>query len=99
MLPAASSNGTVLITGASSGIGEELAREFTRRGRRVMLVARRADKLEALAESLGSVADVLAADLSKADDRAALPARVAELGLVVDLLGNNAGLSTSGPIS
>jgi short-subunit dehydrogenase len=99
MLPAASSNGTVLVTGASSGIGEELAREFTRRGRRVVLVARRADKLEALAESLGSVAAVLAADLSKADDRAALPARVAELDLVVDILVNNAGLSTSGPIA
>jgi uncharacterized protein len=99
MLPAASSNGTVLVTGASSGIGEELAREFTRRGRHVVLVARRADKLEALAESLGSAADVLAADLSKADDRAALPGRVAELGLVVDILVNNAGLSTSGPIA
>jgi uncharacterized protein len=99
MLPAASSNGTVLVTGASSGIGEEIAREFTRRGRRVLLVARRADKLETLATSLGSVADVLAADLSKADDRAALPGRVADLGLVVDILVNNAGLSTSGPIA
>jgi uncharacterized protein len=98
MLPAASSNGTVLVTGASSGIGEELAREFARRGRHVLLVARRADKLEALAASLGSAADVLAADLSHAVERAALPERVAELGLVVDVLVNNAGLSTSGPV-
>ena len=46
MLPAASGkNGTVLVTGASSGIGEELAREFARRGRHVVLVARRADEL------------------------------------------------------
>jgi short-subunit dehydrogenase len=99
MLPAASSNGTVLVTGASSGIGEELAREFARRGRHVLLVARRAEKLEALAASLGSAADVLPADLGKADERAALPDRVAALGLVVDVLVNNAGLSTSGPVS
>jgi uncharacterized protein len=99
MLPAPSSNGAVLVTGASSGIGAEIAREFARRGRHVVLVARRADKLDELAESLGSSADVLAADLSNADDRAALPGRVAELGLVVDILVNNAGLSTAGPIA
>jgi short-subunit dehydrogenase len=99
MLPAASDNGSVLVTGASSGIGEELAREFVRRGRHVVLVARRAEKLEALATSLGSAADVLAADLASADERAALPGRVAELGLVVDILVNNAGLSTSGPVA
>lgn len=99
MLPAASGNGTVLVTGSSSGIGAELAREFARRGRHVVLVARRADKLEALATSLGRSADVLAADLSKAGERAALPDRVAELGLVVDILVNNAGLSTAGRIA
>jgi uncharacterized protein len=99
MLPAASGNGTVLVTGASSGIGEELAREFVRRGRHVVLVARRADKLDALAAALGQRADVLAADLAKPDERAALPDRVAELGLAVDVLVNNAGLSTAGPIA
>src|SRR5881628_2123178 len=94
MLPAASDNGTVLVTGASSGIGAELAREFSQRGRHVVLVARRADKLQALAASLGSGAEVLAADLSDADERAALLGRIAELGLMVDVLVNNAGLST-----
>jgi short-subunit dehydrogenase len=99
MLPAASHNGVVLITGASSGIGSEIAREFASRGRHVVLVARRAEKLRDLAESLGTAADVLAADLSEPADRAALPDRLAELGLVVDVLVNNAGLSTSGPIA
>lgn len=99
MLPAASGNGTVLVTGASSGIGEELAREFSRRGRHVVLVARRAEKLAALAASLGSTAHVLPADLSKADERAALLDRVADLGLLVDVLVNNAGLSTVGRIA
>jgi len=99
MLPAASNNGVVLITGASSGIGAEMAREFARRGRHMVLVARRAAKLQALAETLGSAADVLAADLSKPAERAALPDRVADLGLVVDVLVNNAGLSTVGPIA
>src|SRR5882757_8143371 len=99
MLPAASHNGVVLITGASSGIGAEIAREFASRGRRVVLVARRAEKLRELAESLGGAADVLAADLSKPAERAALPDRVTELGLVVDVLVNNAGLSTMGPIA
>lgn len=89
----------MLVTGASSGIGAEFAKEFARRGRHVLLVARRAEKLEALAASLGARAEVLAADLSKADERAALPERVAGLGLVVDVLVNNAGLSTSGPVA
>jgi short-subunit dehydrogenase len=99
MLPAASQNGVVLITGASSGIGAEIAREFASRGRHVVLVARRAEKLQELAESLGAAADVLAADLSKPAERAALPERVSELGRVVDVLVNNAGLSTVGPIA
>jgi short-subunit dehydrogenase len=99
MLPAASRNGVVLVTGASSGIGAEIAREFASRSRRVVLVARRAEKLRELAESLGAAADVLAADLSKPAERAALPDRVTELGLVVDVLVNNAGLSTMGPIA
>lgn len=99
MLPAASDNGAVLITGASSGIGAELAREFVKHGRSVVLVARRADKLADLASSLGGGAHVLAADLSDRAERAALPQRVADLGLVVDILVNNAGLSTSGPVA
>lgn len=98
-LPPASETGAVLVTGASSGIGEEIAREFYRRGYRVILVARRADRLQALAESLGGNARVLPTDLADPADRAGLPDQVAALGLTVDILVNNAGLSNLGPVA
>lgn len=64
-----------------------------------MVVARRAERLNELAEVLGPKAHSLPADLSKRDDRAALPERVAALGLVPDILVNNAGVSTLGPVA
>lgn len=99
LLPPVSSTGAVLVTGASSGIGEQIAREFARRGYPVLLVARRADKLAELAASLGAQAHVLAADLADPEQRAALPDRVAALGLTVDVLVNNAGLSNLGAVA
>lgn len=95
MQPAASP--TALVTGASSGIGEAIARELSRRGRHVVLVARSADRLAQLAGELGGRAAVVPADLSRPEERAALPERVAGLGLVVETLINNAGLTTLGP--
>ena len=92
---------TAVVTGASSGIGEQLARELARRGHQVTLVARSADRLSALAEQItasGVRADVVALDLTDATARASLLDRVADLGLVPDLLVNNAGLSTFGPV-
>lgn len=99
MLPPPSSSGAVLVTGASSGIGEQLAREFARRGYQLVLVARRVDRLAALADELGPSVRSLPVDLSKPADRAALPERLAALGLAVDILVNNAGLGTSGPVA
>ncbi|MGH3724654.1 MAG: SDR family NAD(P)-dependent oxidoreductase [Mycobacterium sp.] len=99
MLPPLRRNGAALVTGASSGIGEQLAREFSRHGYPLVLVARRADRLQVLADSIGPSARVLSADLSRAADRAQLPERLAGLGLEVDILVNNAGLSTVGPVA
>lgn len=86
-----------LVTGASSGIGAQIARELHRRGHCVVLVARRAGRLEELAAELGERAWVLPADLSDRQERAALPDRVAALGLEVGILVNNAGLAVMGP--
>jgi hypothetical protein len=99
MLPPPRDDGVTIITGASSGIGEEIAREFGRRGYRLVLVARRADRLTALAEELGGKAHVLPVDLSRRDERAALPDQVAALGVVPDILVNNAGMSNLGPVA
>jgi uncharacterized protein len=100
-LPRPSAEGTALVTGASAGIGQEIARELARRGHGVTLVARRADRLQALAGELASEhgvrAEALPCDLQDADARAQLPERVAGLGLHVDVLVNNAGFGTAGP--
>jgi short-subunit dehydrogenase len=85
---------TALVTGASSGIGEHFARQLAERGYDLVLVARRADRLEKLASELPTTAHVLACDL--ADEAAGLPAKVKELGLEVDLLVNNAGFGLRG---
>jgi len=99
-LPPATRESTALVTGASSGIGVELARGLARRGHGVVLVARRRDRLEELAAELaqthGVRAEALACDLADADARAQLPTEVAELGLTVEILVNNAGYGSGG---
>ena len=99
-LPEPRDDGTALVTGASAGIGAEIARELARCGYGVALVARRRERLEELAAELseehGVRAEVLPADLTDAEARAALPGRVEGLGLEVDVLVNNAGFGTSG---
>ena len=86
---------TALVTGASSGIGEQFARQLSARGHELVLVARRADRLESLATELPTKAHVLPCDL--ATDAASVAPRVGELGVEVDLLVNNAGFGTAGP--
>lgn len=98
-LPPPSPGGAAVVTGASSGIGQEIARELHRRGHRVVLVARSADRLDALATELGERAHALPADLADRAARADLPARVQQLGLAPDILIDNAGFSTLGPVA
>jgi uncharacterized protein len=97
-LPPAGNDRAAVITGASSGIGEEFAGILSRRGYQVVLVARSADRLEELAARLGPNAHSLPADLADRSARAALPGQVAALGLTPDILINNAGFSTLGRV-
>ena len=102
-LPTPRENTTAIVTGASSGIGAEMARELARRGHGLTLVARREDRLLALAAELTQASsvrvEVIAADLTDADSRGDLPALLASRGLTVDILINNAGFTTMGPVS
>ena len=99
-LPAPSPDTAALVTGASSGIGASIARELAERGHGLVLVARRKDRLDALAEELsdeyGVRAEAVGCDLGKAASRQRLPARIESLGLEVNVLVNNAGFATNG---
>lgn len=94
------SDQTVLITGASSGIGQEFARALAARGATVVLVARRRDRLDELAGELrsayGVTVEVIAYDLASPTAGPDLRAAVAERGLRVTSLINNAGFGTFG---
>jgi uncharacterized protein len=97
---AVSVRGTALITGASSGIGAELARVFAARGHDVVLVARRRDALEAVAGQVegkhGVRATVLTADLSDPAAPQQLFDAIRAAHLKVDILVNNAGFGLAG---
>lgn len=85
-----------LVTGASSGIGEAFARHLADRGVALVLVARREDRLRALADRLPQSAEVLAADLTDRADLARVEGRLAASDDAVDLLVNNAGYGAYG---
>jgi uncharacterized protein len=89
-----------LITGASSGIGTELARVFASNGHRLALVARRADRLTALADEIaaggGAAPVVIVCDLEQPDAGDKIAAALAAAGVEVEYLVNNAGFGLFG---
>jgi short-subunit dehydrogenase len=91
-----------LVTGASAGIGECIARLLAERGHDLVLVARDRGRLEALAKELegsfGATAQVLPADLTDPDQLASVEARCHDRGAPIDVLVNNAGFGTFGPM-
>ena len=90
-LPPPSPTSTAVVTGASSGIGADIARELAARGHGVTLVARREDRLRDLADASGASRDV-------ADARAGLFDEIDRRGLTIDILVNNAGIGTVGSV-
>ncbi|MBV9837270.1 MAG: SDR family oxidoreductase [Solirubrobacterales bacterium] len=91
-----------LVTGASSGIGEAFARELAGRGADLVLAARSADKLQALAKELGGrcgvSVEVVVVDLSEPRAGTGLAAELSSRGLEIDVLINNAGFGLFGPL-
>src|SRR5215207_10994490 len=88
-----------VITGASSGIGEATARALAADGHRLALLARRADRIQALADELGDGALAIEADVTDRDSMVAAAERVQqELG-GADILVNNAGVMLLAPFS
>jgi short-subunit dehydrogenase len=102
-LPPPKPGSAALITGASAGIGTDIARELAQRGHNVVLVARRKDRLRALAgelaEAHGIRAETIGCDLGNAASRGRLPGRIEQFGLTVEILVNNAGFATGGAFS
>lgn len=92
--------GTALVTGASAGIGRELARRFAAGGHDVVLVARREERLRAAAtafeDAYGVTAEYVVQDLASRAGRAALYEATAERDIAVDYLVNNVGIGTQG---
>src|SRR3954469_14840617 len=99
-LPPADPGTTCLITGASSGIGAEIARCLAARGLGVTLVARREDRLRELAGEIadahGVEAEIVAADVANERSRNQLFNEVEQRGLTVEVLVNNAGFGSGG---
>ncbi|MDV3133908.1 SDR family oxidoreductase [Mycobacterium sp. 29Ha] len=99
-LPSPSPATTAVVTGASSGIGADIARELAARGHGVTLVARREDRLQDLAAELSGTVrvEVIGCDVADPDARARLFDEVDSRGLTIDILVNNAGIGTIGAV-
>jgi NADP-dependent 3-hydroxy acid dehydrogenase YdfG len=97
--PGEAAGRVAVITGASSGIGEATARALAAAGFRLALLARRGDRIQALADELGNGAIAIQADVTDYDSLTAAAGRVkAELG-GADVLVNNAGIMLLGPFT
>ncbi len=94
---------TALITGASAGIGWELARQFAADKTNLVLVARRSERLEELAAQVrrehGVEARVVTADLGRPEAPQSIIDHLSSVGVTVDVLVNNAGFGTLGPVA
>jgi short-subunit dehydrogenase len=99
-LPPPDADATCLVTGASSGIGADIARALAARGHGVTIVARRTERLEQLAAELrerhGARVETVGCDLCDEDARQRMRAEIEERGLTVEVLVNNAGFGTAG---
>ncbi len=97
-LPPPSPGHVAVVTGASGGIGADIARELARRGHELVLVARSGHKLDSLAAEVDVATHVVPLDLSDREARAALLPELEARGLTPQVLVNNAGFSTLGPV-
>lgn len=89
---------TALVTGASSGLGAEFAKQIVKKGARVVLVARREDKLKELAALLGEErAIIMTADLRQPQEPGRIVSQLEAQGIVIDHLINNAGSGRAMP--
>lgn len=101
-IPSPRPDGAAVITGASSGIGEAIARRLARRGHRTFLLARGAERLALVADELaldGAESTPIECDLTDPASRTAAIGSIRETGTDVDLLVNCAGFATGGPFA
>ena len=97
MSPEPTTGAVAVITGASSGIGEATARALAADGHAVALLARRAERIEALADELGNGAIAIQADVTDRDSLVAAADRVQHQLGGADILVNNAGVKLTAP--
>jgi len=88
-----------VVTGASSGIGAAFARGLARRGEKLVLVARRGDRLDTLAREVGGDPTTITLDLTSPTAPSELEAELRARNITVDLLVNNAGVGHTGPFA